>query len=291
MSYCLASAKVCAGIITYNSDVSRLRENVCSIISQVDSVFIVDNASSNISEIKDSLSDFSVEWTQNSENLGIAGALNQLVRSADKHGYEWILTLDDDSVCSDDMVARLLTATAHYDNIAVISPRIVDSRKNSTYRDPGSSALTEFKEINMCITAGSLTNVKAVLEHGGFNESLFIDHVDHEMCLRLKEHGYKIVKVNSAEIFQEFGAESTRRRFLWKTYTQRGYSPIRVYYHTRNSLFMVRKYGDKFDSRPRYFYFYLIFAFIARFIYEPKRFARLKAFAKGYSQGLGRSVL
>jgi len=283
--------KVCAGIVTYNPDINRLRENVCSVISQVDKVFIVDNASLNIAEIKESLADFPVNWTINSENLGIAAALNQLLRCADKQGYMWILTLDDDTICGDDMVTQLLTATAHYDNIAVLSPHIVDGRKNGTYSDPDSSGLTEFKEINMCITAGSLTNVKAVLEHGGFNEKLFIDHVDHEMCLRLCEYGYKVVKVNSAEIFQEFGAESTRRRFLWKTYTQRGYSPVRVYYHTRNSLFMVRKYGNKFDSRPRYFYFYLIFAFTARFIYEPNRFARLRAFLKGYFEGLGKSVI
>jgi len=283
--------KVCAGIVTYNPDARRLRENIESVIGQVDRVFIADNASANIAEIKDSLSNKPVEWIENSENLGIACALNQLLNLADKHEYEWILTLDDDSVCGDGMVARLLTATAHYDNIAVSSPRIADSREGSSYIDPDSSVFTEFNEINMCITAGSLTNVRAVLEHGGFNEKLFIDHVDHEMCLRLKEYGYKIIKVNSAEIFQEFGAESTQRRFLWKTYTQRGYSPVRVYYHTRNSLFMVRKYGRKFDRRPRYFYFYLIFAFTARFIYEPNRSKRLKAFIKGYFEGLGKSII
>ena len=282
---------VCAGIVTYNSDISRLGENVCSVISQVDRVFIVDNASSNISDIKDSLADKPIEWIFNSENLGIAGALNQLLRHADRLGFEWVLTLDDDSVCGDGMVAQLLTATAHYDNIAVSSPRIVDSRLSLDGSAPDLSLLPEFEEIRMCITAGSLTNVAAVLSHGGFNERLFIDHVDHEICLRLGALGYKIIKVNSAEILQEFGAESTRKRFLWKTYTQRGYSPIRVYYHTRNSLFMVRKYGGKFDNRPRYFYFYLIFAFIARFIYEPKRFSRLTAFLKGYFEGLGRSVL
>lgn len=282
--------KICVGIVAYNSDVQRLRINVESVIRQVEKLIIADNASSNISEIQDALADFPIEWIENSENLGMAGALNRLLHRADKLGYEWILTLDDDSVCGDGMVTQLLTALEHYDNIAVSSPCIIDGRTNQA-NTVDDELIPEFKEINMCITAGSLTNVAAVLEHGGFNESLFIDHVDHEMCLRLNELGYKIIKVKSAEIFQEFGAESSRKRFLWKTYTQRGYSPARVYYQTRNSLFMVRKYGGKFDNRPRYFYFYLIFAFIARFIFEPLRFRRLKAFLRGYFEGLGKSVL
>jgi len=281
---------VCAGIVSYNPDISGLKKNVESVLEQVGQVFIVDNASSNILEIKDAFSGLPVIWVENSENLGMAGGLNQLLLEAESHGFEWVLTLDDDSVCSDEMVAQLLTAAEHYDNIAVAAPRAVDIRTKKA-NTPVDEPFSGFKEINMCITAGSLTNVKTVLEHGGFNEKLFIDHVDHEMCLRLKEFGYKIIKVGSAEIFQEFGAESSRRRFLWKVYTQRGYSPIRVYYQTRNSLFMVRKYGSKFDNRPRYLYFYLVFSFIAKFVYEPRRFARLKAFCKGYVDGMGKSIL
>jgi len=281
---------ICAGIVSYNPDISGLKRNVESILSQVGQIFIVDNASSNISELKDAFSDFPVVWTLNSENLGMAGALNQLLSQAESHDCEWILTLDDDSVCNDEMVAQLLTAAEHYDNIAVVAPRVVDGRTHKA-NTPDDEPFSGFREINMCITAGSLTNVKAVLENGGFNEKLFIDHVDHEMCLRLKEYGYRIIKAGSAEIFQQFGAESSRRRFLWKVYTQRGYSPTRVYYQTRNSLFMVRKYGRKFDNRPHYFYFYLIFSFIAKFIYEPRRFARLIAFCKGYAEGMGKSFL
>ena len=282
--------RVCAGIVSYNSDISDLCKSVKSIVKQVEQIIIVDNASSNISAIKDALADFPIVWIFNSKNLGIAAALNQLLHHAQSLEYEWILTLDDDSICGYEIVTKLLTALTHYDNIAVASPRIIDGRTNLA--NAALDRLTgPFKEINMCITAGSLTNIEAVLAHGGFNEKLFIDHVDHEMCLRLREFGYKIIKVNSTEIFQKFGAESSKKRFLWKNYTQRGYSPIRVYYQTRNSLFMVRKYGDKFDSRPRYFYFYLIFAFTARFIYEPERFKRLKAFLKGYFEGIFRKSI
>jgi rhamnosyltransferase len=283
---------VCAGIVLCNPDVERLVKNINAIASQVDKLILVDNASENIDKVRQVLTNECADagyetfvWIKNAENKGVAGALNQLIDYADKKGYEWLLTLDDDSVCGDKMVAELLTAIPHYEKTAVVSPRIFD-RDFSPEKDKINEQLPDTKEIDMCITAGSLTNVKAVIDTGGYDERLFIDHVDHDMCLRLKRHGYRIIKVNTAIINQEFGAETIRRRFLWKLYTQRGYAPFRVYYQTRNYIYMLRKYGKEFVSRPCYYYFHLIFAFFARFLYEPKRISRLKAFIKGYFAGL-----
>lgn len=44
--------KIAAGIVTYNSDTERLEENIKSIINQVETVIISDNASSNIGELE-----------------------------------------------------------------------------------------------------------------------------------------------------------------------------------------------------------------------------------------------
>ena len=276
---------VCAGIILHNPDITRLQKNIDAVLPQVKRLFLVDNASDNIKKLQEAFTDDRIDWIENDINKGVSGALNQMIDLADKNGYEWILTLDDDSVCGDNMVAELLTATSHYDNIAVISPRTID-RDVSAVKTIKNEPLDDIEEIDMCITAGSLTGVKAVIETGGFDERLFIDHVDHDMCLRLKRRGYRIVKVNTAIIYQEFGRETIRRRFLWKIYTQRGYAPFRVYYQTRNSVYMVRKYGKEFKSKPCYYCIHLIFAFFGRFIYEPKRLSRLKAFISGYIAGI-----
>jgi len=279
---------ICAGIITNNPDIDRLTKNINAVLPQVKQLILIDNASTDIDELQKTFNAGKIEWIKNEVNKGVAGALNQLIDFAEKHGYEWILTLDDDSVCSDNMVAELLTATSHCVNIAMVSPIAIDREITGTTTEitnDKDKQPPDIKEVDMCITAGCLTNVKAVIDTGGFDEYLFIDHVDHDMCLRLKHRGYRIIEVGTAKIFQEFGRETIRRRFLWKTYTQRGYTPFRVYYQTRNSVYMLRKYGKEFDSGPCYFYFYLVFAFIARFIYEPNRFHRLKAFTSGYFAG------
>jgi rhamnosyltransferase len=281
--------RICAGIILYNPNIKRLKKNINAVIPQADELILVDNASDNIDEVQETFKNYRIVWIKNTENKGMSGALNQLTEYAANNDIEWLLTLDDDSVCGENMAAELLTAFPQYDNIAVVSPRIID-RDITVSANSKEKPLPDMEEINMCITAGSLTNVKAVIDAGGYDERLFIDHVDHDMCLRLKRQDYKIIKVNTAVIYQEFGKEAVRRRFLWKTYTQRGYTPFRVYYQTRNSVYMIRKYGREFDSRPRYFYFYLIFAFTARLIYEPKRIKRLKAFITGYIAGLSMKI-
>jgi len=277
--------KICAGIVLCNPDIERLGKNIEAVLPQVNRLILVDNASDNIDELQKAFTDYRIEWITNSENRGMSGALNQMLDYADKNDYRWILTLDDDSVCDDNMVAELLKATTYYDNAAFISPRVID-RDIAGAKKTGEELLLNIELISMCITAGSLTNVKAAISAGGFDERLFIDHVDHDMCLRLRRLGYRVVRVNSAKLWQEFGKETIRRRFLWKVYTQRGYAPFRVYYQTRNCIYMLRKYGKEFKRRPKFYYFHLIFAFFARFLYEPKRLSRLKAFISGYFAGL-----
>ena len=63
------------GIILYNPDLSRLRENISAILPQVDKVVLVENGSSDITYLKE-LEDEKIELIVNEENMGIAYALN-----------------------------------------------------------------------------------------------------------------------------------------------------------------------------------------------------------------------
>ena len=42
----------CAGIVTYNPDLERLRANLNNTVSQVDAVFVFDNGSENVADIR-----------------------------------------------------------------------------------------------------------------------------------------------------------------------------------------------------------------------------------------------
>jgi len=294
--------KVCAGVVLYNPDIKRLIKVVDAIVPQVDLLVFVDNASSNISDVQSTLTSDKIIWIKNDTNLGIARALNQLIEFANNDGYEWMLTLDQDSICGENYVHKLLSVLSGKQNteqnteplvIAMIAPLTIDRGEISSEVSsaaPVGKPLPEIEEVNFCITSGSLTNVKSVLEIGGFNEWLFIYEVDREICLRLLQHGYKIVRANTVDLYHEHGLKTITKKFLQKKIIYHNYTPFSVYYQTRNLVYMLRMYGSAYYPHPYKRWVRLFFAFSVKFICEPDRIQRLKAFTKGLKDGLAVKV-
>ena len=281
--------KICAGIVLYNPDTERLILNTEAIKNQVDRLIFIDNASKNIDEIQNRLNDERFIWILNDSNTGIATALNQLIDHAEKNDYEWILTLDQDSICETDLIKKMhdvLTGDLYDDigNTAMISPRIIDRgipEDESSSKKP----IPDIEEIRFCITSGSLTNIKAIKETGGFNDWLFIYDVDREICIRLLRNGYKILRINNADLYHEHGEKTVYKKIFRKKIIYHNYSPLSVYYMTRNLIYMLRKYGSEYSPHPKLRRIRLFFAFCVKFIFERDRMPRLKAFTKGIREG------
>ena len=98
---------ICAGIITYNptlTDVSTCLEALCS---QVERVIIVDNASKNVKGLQEVVSKYTnVTLVKNSQNIGFSKALTQVFEWAKSQGFDWVLTLNDDSVVPSNMISE-----------------------------------------------------------------------------------------------------------------------------------------------------------------------------------------
>jgi len=276
--------KVCAGIVLYNPDIKRLKECIDAVLPQVERLVLVDNASDNIDKLQSTFNNDDFVWIKNNENLGIAAALNQLTEFARKNDYKWILTLDQDSVCEQNLVSKLTAAAAETDNTAMVAPFIIDRGIPETGKKKNKPA-QETEDVSFCITSGCLTNTDAVTDVGGFNEWLFIYDVDREICIRLLRKGYRIIRVNGAKLFHEHGLKTVSRRFLWKKITYRNYAPVSVYYMTRNLVYMLRKYGREYAPSPLKRKIRMYIAFYIKFIFEPNRVSRLKAFKNGIREG------
>ena len=102
---------ILAGITLFNPDVARLEENISSIYGQVDRVICVDNGSDNIKNIEDCVLNNwkNITIIKNGKNEGIAKALNQMFEFAIEQQYEYVLTLDQDSVCPDNIIEEYLS--------------------------------------------------------------------------------------------------------------------------------------------------------------------------------------
>lgn len=228
---------ISAGIVLFNPDINRLKENISAVIVQCVHVYLVDNGSNNIDEVKKLLNQYNhskVSVLCNMENQGIAKALNQLASEAQKGGFDWILTLDQDSVAPSNIIEEFEKYTNNL-NTGMLCPVICDRNKGVVVE-----AKDNYKEIDECITSGSLLNIKAWRKIGGFDESMFIDGVDFDICYRLRKNGYKILCIQSVVLLHELGRIVYHRFIFWKVLVK-NHSAFRKFYIARNTVYLARK--------------------------------------------------
>ena len=235
--------KVAAIIVSYNPD-SNLFDSINLLLNQVEKVIIVDNGSKEkyVKYIK-SINEDKIEVILNKENLGIATALNIGVRKALENGYEWILTMDQDSKASPDMVKKMFNVYNSINreerkDILSIFPNFVDERIQSIEEN---SNMNSYEYVDADITSGNLLRKEVFEKVGFFDDSLFIDLVDTDFCMRLNEKGIKMIKIRDAVLYHSLGESKTIKGILGSFNTS-NHSALRRYYMTRNRFYIWEKY-------------------------------------------------
>ena len=240
--------KVAAIIISYNPD-NNLLDSIELLINQVEKIIIVDNGSEsekkkNINLIKD-INNEKIKIIFNQENLGIATALNIGVKDALKQGYNWILTMDQDSKVSSNMIEKMFEVYSTIDeserkDILSIFPNFVDERIQSIEEN---SEMNAYEYVDADITSGNLLKAEVFDKVGFFDDSLFIDLVDTDFCMRLNEENIKMIKVRDAILYHSLGESQTVKSIFGKFNTS-NHSALRRYYMTRNRFYTWEKYKD-----------------------------------------------
>lgn len=287
-----------AGIVTYNPDLERLAANLASVTSQVSRTLIFDNGSANLREIEELICRMDcVDLEAHPTNAGIAFALNRLAEKARTLAAQWILLLDQDSVAAPRMLAELKAAIDG--DTAVVTPFIVDRNKMSVpeYHNLTLPPVQYFRRAagKGAITSGSLVNLNALAEVGGFDEQLFIDYVDYDFNQRILLAGHRIARVNSTYLLHEVGKAHPTWLYLprktldggWavERFYSFGHSAERCYYKARNRVLFTRKFWGRIGLTnegavqiPQQIFLTLLF--------ERDRLRKLHAFFRGTLDGL-----
>lgn len=229
-----------AVVVSYNPS-AELLENVRVLLEQVSHVVIVDNASSEESrQIFSSIPIGSISFIFNSENLGIATGINQGVRWGLENNYEYFLLMDQDSRPAADMVRKLrdvLNGFLSQGKAVLLGPHHEDYDRKIEH-----SYTNEIEEVPLLITSGCLLSKRVIDKIGLYDERLFIDHVDHDYCLRLIKAGGTSFKVHSTTLLHRFG-EAKIKTIFGKSFFVQDYSPFRRYFMMRNRLVLYKRYG------------------------------------------------
>lgn len=243
-------------IVTYYPNCDNLNRLLAVLDPQVQKIWLIDNASA--TPIAD-LVRFSGLINkpivlQNSNNIGLAAAQNRGIISASMSGATHILMLDQDSIPMHDMVWHLVKEISSLQlagfSVAGVGPSYVSSITMYPSRFvrldrfslkkalilPGQTSV----EVDILISSGTLIRTSVFQDIGLMDESLFIDHVDTEWCLRARSKGYKFFGLPKARMIHSLGEKQKRIWCLrWRNVSY--HHPFRYYYIIRNVLLLQRR--------------------------------------------------
>ena len=229
--------KIDGVVVLYNPEM-LIEDNIYSYLDQIDHLYIVDNSETkNIALIEKLKTYDKVHYIDNHGNRGIAHALNTGAQLAIQNDTDWLLTMDQDSRASENMISQMLECTNVTDQQ---TPGIISPFHASKFH--ASSKESGCIEKEMVMTSGNLLSLEAYKKTGPFREELFLDYVDNEYCLRLHKHGYRVVQAAEAILYHNLGELSKHRLFGKNIYCY-NYPPIRYYYRTRNVIAVNKELG------------------------------------------------
>lgn len=280
----MKSFKVGAYITAYE-DCRAVEACVIAIKNQsytVDKIFIVDNSTNQPVLLTDK---DGIVIDVHPENVGVSGGLKLGLEWAIKHNYDFLWTFDQDSIPSSNCLETLLKVyndifDSNY-QIGIIAPTPIDSRSNTVIegavfdRDRfigcKHDSRVQYYECDAPITSGSLISVAAAQTIFPLQIDLFIDGVDFEYGMRLKQKGFHNLIVTSAVIYHQFGSP-TKVRFLGKERFVYNYSALRHYYICRNHTYLDTRYAQGWYRLKSCLWRikFLMHALVFMWLYDPK---------------------
>ena len=189
---------ICAVIISFNPE-KLLIDNIHALLPQVAKCVVIDNGSEKTDILNTAKEVNDITVIELGENKGIAAALNVGLRYCDENAFRFILTMDQDTILEGNAVEELLKP-------------INEGRADSTGINWDKQA-REDAFVDYLITSGNLLNVDAAKKIEGFDEALFIDSVDFDICLRLRDKGYRLCKVAKANASHNLGEQNGSSKY------------------------------------------------------------------------------
>ena len=263
--------KIAACIILYHPDITDLEKDIRAVSGHVDTLILWRNSPEDIN-----LSDIfsgNIIWMGDGTNQFISHPLNKCLSFCIDNGFDYLLTMDQDSEFENfgGFLAKALALAKEprYDKTVIFAPNV-----NKRY-DSSPAVIP----VESTITSGSLCNVRAAIETGGFRESYQIYWVDSEFCHRAHLKGWNIWTLTEFKLKQQFGKKTSKRGATCYNYSAQAY-----YFLFRNMLWMHREYKSNPSLKCILYTSRLYVTSILRG--EDGKREKIKAVLKGISHGL-----
>ncbi len=198
---------------------------------------VVDNSEQETIWLKNYCAEHNHVYQWLGDNLGIAKALNVGAEYAIEHGFDYIVTMDQDSRLNVFMLVSVTHFIIDFSNnelVALFSPfHSLDGIKSN-------SSCVMVNEIVM--TSGNFVNLSIWKKLNGYNELLFIDMVDGDFCSRAIINGYQTILIPWITLEHTLGIYHSRMVFFGVVLDTYCHNKIRKFYQARNTLYCFSIY-------------------------------------------------
>ena len=264
-------------VVLYNPQtigIEKVKNNILSYANFCQKTYIIDNSEKQDIGLKIAGSLKKSEYIFNGNKAGIAGALNKGCAQALADGFDYILTMDQDSWFEEEQIKQFIKDSAEYakkDKKSVSFSSKIKTLNESVYwtewiRRNVLSPLkrkvlgkkykkeADIKFPTEVFTSGNIIKLSVWKEIDGFYEPYFIDEVDFNFCHRLKRAGYNIVKFSYCHLNHFLG----KKTFALLPKHLNSYSTFRLYYIFRNRFierYLFPEYEEKYNREIKNAFF------------------------------------
>jgi len=285
----IPSDKICAVITSYFPD-ELLCKLVEQLTAQVGRIIIIDNTACaqhgsilNLLETKKK-----ILILRNSENFGLGNALNRGIREAQRKGYTWVTTFDQDSEISPNLISLYQSFISSYpdmDKLGVVTANHID--RYSGLLGFGYKKFDQWEELPAVITSGCLFSTATFDQVNGFRENFLLDWVDIEFCLKIRQAGKHNYIYTSPYITHRLGMQTKHHIFFIEVKATH-HSPLRCFLIGRNFMILIREYFLKETFLILKLMIVVSYKPISILFFEKNKSIKLTAFIKGIYQGFFR---
>lgn len=243
--------RVGAIIVTFNPEIFRLSQLICTLRQQAVEIIIIDNNSENKEEL-DSIEHIYLECL--SQNMGIAAAQNVGINKVINLDVDYVVFFDQDSIIDSQFINHILGDYFLVKNtidtkISMIGPRLLNIQDQQYYRMYRLtrwgfkrliivSDLDHPVRVDSLISSGSFLSLGTLKKIGEMKSRYFIDYVDIEWGFRHLLQGFHLYVSNRVVMSHQIGEEKISILFGKKIII---HSPFRRYYRVRNSFYLLKE--------------------------------------------------
>ncbi|KNZ42524.1 glycosyltransferase [Acetobacterium bakii] len=277
--------KYAAAIVFYNPDEDAIKR-ISRYSNNFDEILVIDNSEKEKINIANELMHYeNCLYHKMNGNEGMAKALNYAFYRAIEREYEIILTMDQDSLYTDENIKTMKDfINGNFDeNVGIYSPNYsklyFDEKLNAFIVGKPVIKKSDIKRVDFCMTSGSFVNVKALKKVLPIDD-YFIGYVDNYLCARLTEMDFKLLRVGSSCFNQQVGGK-VKNTIFNRIFNILHHAEIRYYYMFRNNLFLQERFKKNFLLKTRS-KIDLIRIMVNIIIGEENKWKKIKACETGY---------